>query len=166
MNKDINDINFWKHRLQTAADIHQSVFNCTLEQWKQIEKNHLRVILNHIDVKNDIVLDVGCGYGRNYVSKITNYTGIDLSPDFIQHATNTYPEKTFIQTTIINHVPNKKYNWAICSSIKRMIQRENGLNDWTKNEEHLKKICNNILILEYTEAFDDSYIATEIIKGY
>lgn len=164
--RNINDTNFWKQRLLKSTNIHQSVFNCTLEQWESIEKNHLRVINKHIDLENDHVLDVGCGYGRNYVTEIKNYTGIDLSADFIEYATIKNPTKNFICSTIQGYLPDKQYDWAICSSIKRMIIRENGKTDWNKNEEHLKRICKNILILEYTEAFQDSYTATEIIKGY
>ena len=47
-----------------------------------------------------------------------------------------------------------------------MIIRENGIDDWNIKEEHLKTICKKILILEYTEAIEDSYVATEIIEGY
>ena len=61
----------------------QSVFNVAPDSWNKIEKNHKRVIMEHIDIKNDSILDIGCAYGRPYINEMKNYVGIDLSPEFI-----------------------------------------------------------------------------------
>ena len=170
----INQENFWFNRIAVAKSltkpnkemIHYSVFRVSEEEWSKIKDNHERVVLETIDVENDSVLDVGCAFGRNYISHIKNYVGIDLSPDFIKEAKSRFPDKKFINIRMENYNPEKKFDWAICSSIKEMIRRENGTEDWLEKEEHLKKICKKILILEYTPALSEGYVATEIIEGY
>jgi len=146
--------------------VHYSVFRVSKENWEKIQKSHNRVVKEYIDSENDQVLDVGCAFGRTYIKNIKNYVGIDLSPDFINIAKEKYPDKSFINVDMENYHPEFKFDWAICSSIKEMIIRENGIEDWEKKEEHLKKICKRILILEYTPAYEEGYVATEIIEGY
>jgi len=171
----IDEKSFWADRLGAAQaisrdnekTIHYSVFKVSHDYWLKIEESHERVISEYIDVENDSVLDIGCAFGRNYVKDMKDYVGIDLSPDFINVAKNRFPDKTFINIKMQDYSPDKKFDWGILSSIKRMIVRENGDKDWQDKEEHLKKICKRILVLEYTEAAEDkNYIATEIIEGY
>lgn len=170
----IDEARFWSERLQVAKSIsknsermiHYSVFRVSEQEWNKIQKNHERVVLETIDTDNDRVLDIGCAFGRNYITSIKNYTGIDLSPDFIKEAQRRFPEKEFINVRMEDYFPDQKFDWGICSSIKEMIRRENGIEDWAKKEEHLKNICKKILILEYTPAMSSNYVATEIIEGY
>lgn len=162
----IDEKEFWAGRLQSSNFLFQSVFNVAPDSWNKIEKNHKRVIMEHIDIKNDSILDIGCAYGRPYINEMKNYVGIDLSPEFIEVAQKEFPDKQFLSVRMEDYKPKEKFDWGICSSIKRMIIRENGIDDWNIKEEHLKTICKKILILEYTEAIEDSYVATEIIEGY
>lgn len=170
----INQENFWFNRISVAKSlsksgkdmIHYSVFRVSDDEWSRIQESHERVVLENIDVESESVLDVGCAFGRNYISNIKDYVGIDLSPDFIQEARVRFPDKKFINVKMEDYKPERKFDWAICSSIKEMIRRENGVQDWLEKEEHLKKICKKILILEYTPALSEGYVATEIIEGY
>jgi len=170
----INNENFWHNRLAYAKSlakndemIHFSVFKVSKEYWDKIQKSHEKVILENIDIDGDKILDIGCAFGRDYIKNMKNYVGIDFSKDFINEAKRRFPDKEFVVTKMEDFETKEKFDWGILSSIKRMIIRENGLEDWNKKEEHLKKICKRILVLEYTEAAEDeNYVATEIIEGY
>jgi len=66
------------------------------------------------------VLDVGCGFGDLYGYLLDrglhiNYTGVDLSPDFIDIARITYPDAAFIMADFETAPLSGKFDWAFAS---------------------------------------------------
>jgi len=163
MSKPVNDHKFWKARLNSASNmIHQSVFRCTPQVWKSIENSHLNAINSQIK-EDDKVLDAACGYGR-LAHNFKNYVGVDFSPDFIAEAKKLNPSKEFIQADL-KELPfeNKTFDWAICSSIKVMIEENCGVHEWELMEKELLRVCNKVLVLEYTEAIDTSNYLGQVL---
>ena len=68
------------------------------------------------------ILDIGCNIGRLYpflIKKFNNiqYTGVDIVPDAISHASRKYPDAHFICRDILTHNLTKKYNYVFLSGI-------------------------------------------------
>lgn len=152
MSKPIDEVDFWKARIDTAVKPHYSVYVIHEQGWKKIYNAHVATIrkLIPMDAK---VLDAGCGYGR--MSELfNNYLGVDFSPDFIKLASEKYPNKDFMRANL-KELPlkDKSFDWSICVSIKRMIQDNLGNEEWSKMEKELKRVSNKILILEYEDPF-------------
>lgn len=146
----VDDLSFWKKRIDTAAKKQFSVYVCNDTSWKIIYDSHKKILKEKIpsDAK---VLDAGCGYGRmaDLFDK-ENYLGIDFSPDFIGLAKKEYPEYEFDVQSLQN-LPYKdnEFDWAFCVSIKNMIKSYSTL-DWDVMEKELKRVAKKVLILEYT----------------
>lgn len=150
MGKSIDELNFWKDRIDTAQKEHYSVYVCGEQMWKDINTIHNEIFDKEIK-PTDKVLDAGCGYGR-WSEKFDNYTGIDFSPDFIAKAQSKYPQKTFIQADL-KDLPfkDKEFDVAFCVSIKKMICDNLGENEWNKMEIELKRIAYKVLVMEYED---------------
>jgi SAM-dependent methyltransferase len=98
--------------------------------WKNQEEADLRyqamlnVISNH-DLKNNIkvsVLDVGCGYGGQYLYAKNHgynilYTGIDVVPEIIEYAKKQLTECRFLSVDIFKYSPKEKFDYIICNGI-------------------------------------------------
>lgn len=145
---EVDQIGFWKERIETAQKEHYSVYVTTDEAWKKIAEIHKGIIQNECGGK---ILDAGCGYGR-MSEWVQNYTGVDFSPDFIDIAKKKYPEKEFVVASL-SELPFKKeeFDWAVCISIKHMIVGNVGEEAWKDIETELKRVAKKVLILEYTE---------------
>lgn len=150
MSKPVNDIQFWKKRIETAQSEHYSVYVIHEQGWKRINDIHNQ-LFDEIIPKDAKVLDAGCGYGR-WSEKFNNYVGVDFSPDFIDKAKGKYPNKTFIQADIKN-LPfrDQEFDFAFCVSIKKMIVDNLGEEDWLKMENEIKRVAKKLLVLEYED---------------
>lgn len=150
MSKPVNDIQFWKKRIETAQSEHYSVYVIHEQGWKRINDIH-NELFDELIPKDAKVLDAGCGYGR-WSEKFTNYIGVDFSPDFIEMAKSKYPNKTFIQADLKN-LPFKdnEFDFAFCVSIKKMIVDNLGEEEWLKMETELKRVARKLLVLEYED---------------
>lgn len=146
----VNKTEYWRERLKSAERLgrrYMSVYCTTEKDWDNICKAHKEICDKFVKGK---VLDVGCGYGR-LSEWFDDYTGIDFSEDFINKAKELYPDKKFeIKNAKNTGYKDKEFDWAICISIKGMIERELGSLEWAKIEYELKRIAKNILLLEYT----------------
>ena len=148
MQNNVGDIKFWKERIEKSKIIRESVYRTTNKDWEEICKVHRHIIKQIVSGK---VLDAGCVYGRSS-EWIDDYTGVDFSPDFILEAQRRYPDKKFIMADLkLLPFEDKKFDWTICISIKRMIIREQGQEIWNEIEEELWRVSNNILYLEYEQ---------------
>lgn len=145
---EVNSTQFWKHRIDTAQKEHYSVYVTTEEAWKKIGEIHKNIIKQECGGK---ILDAGCGYGR-MSEWVHDYTGVDFSPDFIEIARLKYPDKKFMVADL-EALPfkDKEFDWAVCISIKHMIEGNLGKEAWQKMETELKRVAQKVLILEYTE---------------
>jgi len=153
MNRPINDLDFWKQRIEDAKKgyTHYSVYVANPQLWKYIENHHRKIIRQYIKM-SESVLDAGCGYGRAVEFLPTRYTGVDFSPDFIAQAKENYPDKTFIQSRLEDLPFNDKdFDWAVCISIKYMIIGNLGVEAWEPMEKELKRVAKKVLILEYED---------------
>lgn len=164
MKDPIFDVAFWKDRLDKAEQLHHAIFRCPLEKWQAIEKRH-RKILDDVIVDTDSILDAGCGWGRllELLPKDHRgvYTGVDLSPDFLDLALRRHPNQVFkigdlrnlsaIREDLRFSGGNFQYDWAILISIKPMVIRNEGQEIWDVMEAELRLTANRVLLLEYDE---------------
>ena len=145
---------FWKTRLQGIPELRYAVYNCPLEDWEEINKHHYKMLTHYIDVENDKVLEAGCAFGR-WSPLFTNYTGVDISPDFIKIAQKTYPEhvSNFLVGDLKNlPFPDKHFDWCFTISTKEMIKREINKETWDIMENELLRVSKKVMILEYSSS--------------
>ena len=60
-----------------------------------MHRDDLALLTRHLSIRSGLVLDVGCGPGHltaHLCSLGVDATGIDLVPEFIEHARGTYPD--------------------------------------------------------------------------
>jgi len=150
MQNAVGEAQYWRERLKAAerlGELYLSVYCTTKNDWDNICRIHKKIC--DLKVKGK-VLDVGCGYGR--ISKwFDDYTGMDFSEDFINKAKQLYPDKNFVVGDAKKtDFKDKEFDWAVCLSVKGMIEREMGSLEWAKMEYELKRIAKNILLLEYS----------------
>ena len=152
MSRPVDQNNFWKTRIkeaQDAGDLRLSVYRTSPEDWEHLCKVHRKICDELIGI-HDKVIDVGCGYGR-LSEWFGSYIGIDFSEDFIKKAKELYPDKQFYTIDAKDTgFLDKEFDWAVCVSLKGMIERELGSAEWYKIEYELKRITKNILLLEYS----------------
>lgn len=147
----VSDPKFWKERLEVAkkqGHLHYSVYLAGQTLWDRIYNIHLGIIEKEIP-KGSTVLDIGCGYGR-MSTLFDKYTGVDISPDFIQLAKETYPDKKFVCADL-NKLPfkDKEFDVGFMVSVKGMIIGNLGNEAWMPMEKECKRVCKKLLILEY-----------------
>jgi len=61
----------------------------------RVHDDDLELITRHLSCRSGVVLDVGCGPGHlaaHLSSRELDVIGIDMVPEFIEHATRTHPE--------------------------------------------------------------------------
>ena len=156
MHKQVNKTQFWKERIELAkkqGKLHYSVYLANDTLWKTIYDAHKEVIEKVIP-KESKVLDLGCGYGR-MSPLFDNYIGVDFSPEFIEEAKELYPDKKFLIADF-KDMPflDEEFDWGIMISIKNMIVGNLGQEEWNLIEKECKRVCKNILLLEYGEKED------------
>lgn len=154
MGQDVMNSEFWKERLENSTKLHHSVFICNDFEWEEINTHHYHMLTKHIDVKNNKVLEAGCGYGR-WSPLFKNYKGVDISSDFIELAKTNYPlhADNFICGDL-RKLPFKdnSFDWCFTVSTKAMIIREVNQETWDEIENELKRVAKNIMILEYSHS--------------
>jgi len=158
MKKPVMTPEFWKQRLEISNELRYSVYNCPEMDWQRINQHHYHMLRKHIDVKNDKVLEAGCAYGR-WSPLFVNYTGIDISPDFISLAKENYPlhAENFICGDL-KKIPyeNNSFDWCFTISTKEMIIREISQEAWNHIQSELKRVAKKVLILEYSSSLPNN----------
>lgn len=144
---------FWKERIERASKEgreHYSVYLARQTLWDAIGEAHKKILAREcVGYKT---LDAGCGYGRAS-EWVEDYTGVDISPDFIQLAQQKYPTRTFILADLVRlPFADNHFDVAFCISIKNMVVGNLGEGAWEPMEEELKRVANRVLLLEYEEA--------------
>lgn len=160
MKKPIFDPEYWRKRLEIAVEPHHAIFVCVTEKWRRIEEKH-REILGRIIQPTDSILDAGCGWGRLLELMpddwCGDYTGVDISPDFLGMAAYNYPQRHFILGDIRCVVNlDKTYDYAVMISIRPMMIREAGVRIWNVMEKALRTVSRKLLYLEYDEKDEGS----------
>lgn len=151
---------FWLDRIERSkkSHIHHSVYGCNLNLWQALERHHIKLIKENIE-EGDRILDAACGYGR--ISKFfetDQYVGVDFSPDFINIAKSIFPNKKFLVADL-KSLPfkDKEFNCVIGISIKAMIVRELGMDEWEKMESELRRVSKKIILLEYSDGKENHF---------
>lgn len=151
MRNPIEQTEFWKKRLEDAEKVgkdYLSVYNTSPADWDYICAVHKKICSYFVTGK---VLDIGCGYGR-LSEWFPEYVGVDFSPDFIHKARKMYPHAEFVISDI-KDMPlflDKEFDWAVCASVKAMVIREMGEEEWNNMLKEIKRVAKNVLILEYS----------------
>lgn len=159
MSEPILDPNYWKIRMQTAAQEHHAVFCAPHGMWESIANSHKSILLNTI-TKYESVIDVGCGWGRLLDLMpwhVGQYLGIDLSPDFIDKARRSRPGCRFLVRNVLESPDLDseetgrpyKFDWAVCISMRPMIINNLGEDSWNKMKEWISRHARRLLLLEY-----------------
>jgi len=142
-------IDFWKQRIRGAGKYLNYIYYQTNPlNWDKIERVHKEIIKKErVEGK---ILDAGCGHGR-ISNWFDDYTGVDFSPDLIEIGKRENPDKRFIQADL-KKLPfkDKEFDWAICISIRHIVIRDSGQEEWNKIEKELKRVSKKILILDYS----------------
>jgi len=154
MSRPIDKLEFWKSRIDSSGENnkHHSVYRCDNQLWTMLENHHVRQIKKFVS-PTDKVLDAACGYGRmaKYFNR-ENYTGIDFSPDFIDLASKQFSDYKFIVADLKNlPFEDKQFDWCFGVSIKAMIIRELGNDQWLKMEQEIRRVSKKIIFLEYSD---------------
>lgn len=80
----------------------------------QRENAAVKEILERYEVKNKVVLDVGCGTGFSLdICGIKRYKGIDISKEMIAQARKKHPDKKFT----LRKVTSPKWEPEICDCV-------------------------------------------------
>ena len=90
---------------------------------KKRQEIPFKAIINEVDLKNQTLLDVGCGFGdfyyflKNRGILVKNYLGIDISEEIIKIGRNTYPEinKKLIVKDLLTEKFDKKFDFVVLS---------------------------------------------------
>ena len=150
---------FWKGRIEEAntnkRDLFTAIFNTTPAIWYGIQVETAK-LLNQELKPGMKLLDAGCGYGIVYelISSRIHYTGIDISPDFIELARLRYRSKSNFVLGDIRSLAQYKdnvFDLALCRSIRDMMI-DNGLEkEWQQMAVELLRVAKRLLIVEYVE---------------
>jgi|5_EtaG_2_1085323.scaffolds.fasta_scaffold20488_3 SAM-dependent methyltransferase len=158
MSYNVSSTDFWKSRIEMAKSrgkIHHSIYELDDGLWGAVEYRHMTLIKKHVQ-PTDSVLDIGCGYGRlSRYFDTSLYEGVDFSQDFLDIAKENFPNHTYTNADL-KKLPYKhnQFEWGVGVSIKWMIQRELGEDAWNVMEKELRRVCKNLIFLEYSDGQD------------
>lgn len=167
MAEDIFNPQYWSDRLARAVAREQAyyaVFEGPVERWNEGRRRQEQLLVQHVK-KYTSVLDVGCGWGRLLGIMPEGwegyYRGIDICPEFIELARRAWPGKHFwildVREDPGYYARNGglKFDLAVCCSIKPMVLRNAGREEWDRIEANLRRVADEILLLGYDELDDE-----------
>ncbi len=86
-------------------------------QDKKSQKSRFKNFLELVEIKNQDILDIGCGFGDfyEYLKECNiqprNYTGIDINPTFIECCKKKYPSINFhVNNTVDDELPDGNFD--------------------------------------------------------
>lgn len=156
--EDISSPEFWRNRLaEHPGEPHRAIYSTNKTAFEWIEARHREIIASQVRC-DESVLDVGCGYGRLLdlmpLPWRGKYTGIDISPDFLNMALQSHPGREFVLANIETFRHVELYDWAILISFRAMILSRYGMATWGNQEEILRRVARKILYLEFGDIIE------------
>jgi SAM-dependent methyltransferase len=166
MSEPIFDPEYWRGRLAAASgpgnDLHRAVYLTSLEEWVAIEDRHREILKRYVG-RTDNILDAGCGWGRLLRLLPTDwegeYDGVDLCRDFLEMAVHqSFPPLPFPRERVRFHCgdlrnlspfPRRRFDLAVLVSIRPMVIRNVGIQEWDQMERELRRVARRLLFLEY-----------------
>ena len=134
--------------------------------WSGIKIQHLRFEkLTKIGIKSDeSLLDVGCGFADLYFylkqqQILTQYSGVDICPEFINKAQSLYPNANLSINDIFSLNPkDNEYDYLMLSGALNYVFED--ANDYAKQSiEKMFSACKKGIafnLLDRTDAWSDS----------
>ena len=150
--KPIYSPHFWRARIDASAgEIRRSVYRGVgPAEWDAVNAAHALIL----STVSGSVLDCGCGYGALVPllpQAVTDYLGVDLSPDFVAMAAGAYPGRRF-QVADLRALPlhSGQFDLAVCRSIEGMVVENCGAEDWLRMQREILRVADAILLLSYS----------------
>jgi SAM-dependent methyltransferase len=153
----IFDPTFWEDRLRNSkGEIHRAIFNGSIDQFQPLENEHKKILRECVRPE-DRILDAGCGYGR--LAGLLpgrwkgTYQGVDHCKKFIELAKSFYPAKYKFEVADLRRLPygDDQFDVALVCSVKAMVVRHCGEQEWKQIEKELNRVAGRILYLTYGE---------------
>lgn len=158
MPKPITDPLFWRERMNralTEKEPHKAVWDTDKETWERVKYIHGEILARLMPPHHSItILDAGCGQGEILDVLPTNadYTGLDISPDFIKYAKLKYPQRRFVIGDVRKlEFADRSFDLAICRAMDGMIKDNLGFEAWRQTERELLRVADRVLILGYSD---------------
>ena len=154
----VDDPAFWKDRLLNVVargeDLHKAVWNTDHSSWVA-NNEECRRILTGLLPRGCRLLDAGCGLGGlvPYLPQEVAYTGVDLSPEFLELARLRYPTRTFVLARLDSlPFPEGHFEVAVVRSVKKMVVDNLGRQHWEPLQHEILRVADRMVVLEYDEA--------------
>lgn len=155
----VDDPAFWQRRL-AVIDRRDwdfvAVWDTSVEEWRRVINVH-RELVNSIIGNNQPykILDAGCGQGHllEVLSDRLSieYTGIDISPEFISIAQEKYGESKFSVGDLRSlPFPDQYFDFSIARSVAGMVCEGLGYDVWNAMENELLRVSRKVILLNYT----------------
>ena len=89
---------------------------------KQAQLIRFKQLIDGLEIKGKHVLDVGCGFGDlvDYLEKVgkaASYTGVDITPQFIDKSKKHHPEHSFYCCDYFKHPVDESFDIIICNGV-------------------------------------------------
>lgn len=142
------------------------------ELYKEEQLNKVKLIIKHLNIKNEKVLDVGCGTAF-YSNLFKNYTGIDNSKEMIKAKKECiygnaeklpFKDKSFDAVICITSIHNFKDIKKAISEIKRVCRNKIAISVLKKAKkfEEIKGLIKEVLdVNEIEEEKDVIFISVK-----
>lgn len=90
---------------------------------------------------------------------VGDYLGVDLSPEFIDLARETFPGRKFIAGDAGKLILSEglvRIDWAVMISFRPMVRRNLGDEAWARIEGAVRGVASKLMYLEYDERDEGS----------
>lgn len=136
---------FWKDRLDRLKNPLDALQEGGVN-WELVAEKQKEIFKKYISGK---VLDAGCGIGRTIplMPEGVDYTGIDISPDFIKIAKKEYlTHKLMVGDARKTKFKDKEFDWAILSGMGGYP--ENPPSDfWNQVSGEMRRVSSHLIVL-------------------
>jgi ubiquinone/menaquinone biosynthesis C-methylase UbiE len=153
MSNPISDRNWWRNRLhECRGELHRSICECSIDRWLEMQAEHQRTLAKEIR-PTDVILDVGCAWGR-IVGLLPctfkgMYVGVDSSPEMITLAQMLNPPwcTFYVQDVRCMTFDPGTFTVAIACGMRGMFQRNRMGDAWLAVQNEMNRVAMRQLVL-------------------